>query len=268
MKRSKKPATAGRRSIAQPGFGPMLLVAVAAAGLLGAPAATARQGAPAQAPAPAPTPQQRVGLLKQWLAASQQQMHHYVWIETTTIRLNGEVKSQVQKKCFYAPDGTLQKVQVSQAPEKSSGLPGILPPGRLLEKVEEHKKEEMKDYMQKVEQLLHSYIPVNPALMQQAVDGGRLSVAIVQPGVDVRLNFGSYLKQGDTLGIDVNPTTNQLLGVHISSYVDSPDDAVKLDATTSVLADGTIYLATATVDAASKGVTVNVQNSDFVKGTS
>jgi hypothetical protein len=220
----------------------------------------------AQQPAAAPTPQQRVAYLKQWLQESQARMRSYVWVETTTVRKDGEVKSQGQKKCFYAPDGTLQKVPISQDSGKSSGLPGILPPGRLLEKMEEHKKQETQEYMQDVVQLVHAYLPPNPALIQQAVDAGRFGIDIVKPGVDVRLNFSGYLKSGDQLGVDVNPDTNQLLGLHVSSYLDNPGDAVTLDASMGVLPDGTIYMATANLTATAKGVTVTIQNANFTKG--
>ena len=88
---------------------------------------------------------------------------------------------------------------------------------------------------------------------------------MVRPGSLVRISFANYLKNGDQLAVDVNPTTNQLLGMHVKSYVDSPDDAVQLEASMAVLQDGTIYMQQATLQAPSKGITVTIQNANYVK---
>lgn len=218
--------------------------------------------APQQQP---PTPQQRVENLKQWLQYSQKQMRAYVWVETTTVSKDGEVKSKDQKKCFYAPDGTLQKVPISQESSDSSGPPGILPAGKVIGKLAEHKQEEAKQYMKDVVDLVHSYLPPNQGLIQQAVNSGNVGVDMVKPGSLVRINFANYLKKGDQLAVDVNPSTNQLLGMHVKTYLDSPDDAVQLDSSMAVLPDGTIYMQQATLQAPSKGLTVTIQNANYVK---
>jgi hypothetical protein len=45
----------------------------------------------------------------------------------------------------------------------------------------------------------------------------------------VRLDFGSYLKSGDVLGIEIELPTNRLLGMHVSSYLDDRSDEVDLE---------------------------------------
>ena len=64
------------------------------------------------APAAPPTPQQRVGMLKQWLQASQAQLRHYEWIETTVVSVKGEEKSRQQNRCYHGAEGKVQKVPV------------------------------------------------------------------------------------------------------------------------------------------------------------
>ena len=66
------------------------------------------------------TPEQRVMAIKQWLGQSKAQLKTYQWLETTTVSVNGEVKSTKESNCYYDVTGTVQKVPVaaSPAPEK------------------------------------------------------------------------------------------------------------------------------------------------------
>jgi hypothetical protein len=221
------------------------------------------QAEPAPQPQAPPTPQQRAAMLKQWLQASQQQVRAYEWIETTVVSKDGEQKSSTQKRCYYGVDGKVQKVVLQQSTEQQGGPPGILPLGRLAKKAAEHKKEEMTAYMHSAVDLVHSYIPPVPGLIQQAINGGRLGMQLLDPGRRVRLNFADYLKPGDSLGVDIELPTNRLLAMAVASYLDSPADAIALNVTMSVLPDGTIYAARSTLDAKAKGLNVTVENTGY-----
>jgi hypothetical protein len=212
-------------------------------------------------PAPAPTPQERVAMLKQWLQASQAQLRTYEWIETTAISKGGEEKSRDQKSCYYGVDGVLQKVPVSHSAAESGGPPGILLPGKLLKKGAERKKEEIVEYMKSAGELVQSYVPPDPARIQQSVNAGKFSVNPVQPGRRVRLEFRDYLKAGDMLAVEIELPTNRLLGMRVSSYLEDAEDAVELDVAMGVLPDGTIYTAHTALDAKAKGMRVVVENS-------
>ena len=223
--------------------------------------------APPQQQAP-PTPQQRVANLKAWMTASQQQLRTYEWIETTVVLNKGEEKSRKQNTCYYGADGKVQKVPVGDSTEeKSGGPPGILIPGKIIKKVAANKKEEMTQYMKNAVQLVQSYVPPDPALIQRSTDAGKLSVSMLEPNRRIRLDFGDYLKAGDKLSIDMELPTNRLLGVAVASYLDSPSDAVQLTVTMSVLPDGTIYTASTVLNAPAKDLTVKVDNSGYRKST-
>lgn len=221
----------------------------------------------AQAPAPAgqaqPTPQQRAAMLKQWLQASQAQLRAYEWIETTVVSKGGEEKSRKQKRCYYGMDGKVQKIDLQQSAEKEGGPPGILPLGRLAKRAAEHKKEEMTEYMHMAVELVHGYIPPNPANIQQAVGSGKLSMQVLDPGRRVQLNFADYLKPGDSLGVQIETPTNRLLGVSVNSYLDTAEDPIALNVTMSVLPDGTIYTARSVLDAKAKDISVTVENTGY-----
>ena len=218
-----------------------------------------------QAPAPQvqPTPRQRVEMLKQWLQLSQAQVRSYEWVETTVVSKNGEEKSSKQKRCYYGADGKLQKVVTGFEFFRGRGPPGILPLGRIAKRIEEHKKEEMTEYMKSAAELVHSYIPPLPGLIQQSVVGGRMNMQMIDPGRRVRLTFGDYLKPGDSLSVDIELPTNRLLGMAVSSYLDGSDDPVALNVTMSVLPDGTIYAAQSILNASAKGISVSVENTGY-----
>jgi hypothetical protein len=217
------------------------------------------QGAQAQPP-PQQTPQQRVVMLKEWMKASQAHLRAYEWIETTVVSKDGEEKSRSQNSCYYGVDGKIQKVPVASSGSESE--PGLRRRG-LRARIAEEKKEELTEYMKSTVALVHSYVPPDPARIQQCVNAGKLSVDMVDPGHRDRLKFRDYLKSGDVFGFDIELPTNRLLGMQVSSYLDSPEDAVVVHVTMGVLPDGTIYAEKMTLDAQAEEITVTVENTGY-----
>lgn len=215
------------------------------------------------APAAQPTPQQRAAMLKQWLQASQAQMRTYEWIETTVVSKDGEEKSRSQKRCYYGVDGKLQKIELQSSAQEGGGPPGITPLGRIAKKVGENKKEQMAAYMQDAVALVHSYVPPNPGTIQGAINAGKLSVAVLEPGPRIQLNFKDYLKPGDSLGVEIETPTNRLLGMSVASYLDAPSEAVSLNVKMSLLPDGTFYAEQSVLEAKAKGLSVTVHNEGY-----
>lgn len=217
---------------------------------------------PAQGQPPPPTPQQRVAMLKQWLQASQVQLRSYEWVETTVVAVDGEEKARHQNSCYYGMDGKIQKTPLGAEPEKSSGGPPI-GPGRLMKKAAAQKKEDMEEYMKKAAALVQSYVPPDSNRIQQSVDSGKFTVNMLDPGKTGQLVFHDYLKSGDQLAIDIELPTNRLLGMHVSSYLDTPKDAVQLDVGMGVLPDGTIYTSQTKLSAPAEDIVVTIENSGY-----
>jgi hypothetical protein len=202
-----------------------------------------------------PTVPERIAALKQSLAQSKTRLRQYEWIETQVVSLKGEVKSNTQSRCYYGADGNLQKVPVASAPQETKrGLRG---------KIAANKKEELTEYMQKAVALMKMYVPPDPDRIEASKSAGKVSLTPLQPGVQVRLDFRDYLKPGDTLSVDVNPSTNRLLGLKVSTYMDGPTDAVSLDVTEGALNDGTQYNSRITLVAPSQNLSVSVTNSGY-----
>jgi hypothetical protein len=208
----------------------------------------------------AETPQQRVANLKAWLQASKEQMRAYQWIETTTVSIDGEQKSRLVQRCYYDVEGNLEKVPVehTQASEGASGVFGV------IGAIKEHKKEEVEDYIKSARKLVHDYIPPSPEKIQLATSSGYMNLRVLEPGHKVELSFANYLKQGDSLAAQIALPTNQLLGISIDSYLgDDTQDAITLNASMSVLPDGTLYVKEVLLDGKARKLTISVENSGY-----
>jgi hypothetical protein len=200
----------------------------------------------------------RVAELKATMAASQTVLQHYEWVENIVVSIKGEEKSHQMNRCYFGADGGVQKIPLTTPPpaEMKRGLRG-----RIIE----NKKEEMTDYMKSAVELVKSYVPPSPALIQAAKDKGNVSVDIIEPGKRARLNFRNYLKPKDELSVEIDLATNHLLRMTVKSHLESAEDAVNLEARFGSLADGTIYTDTVTLDAPAKNIQVKVDNSGYRK---
>jgi hypothetical protein len=100
------------------------------------------------------------------------------------------------------------------------------------------------------------------ARIQATANAGKFSLNAVQPGRLVRLEFRDDLKPGDRLATEIELPTNRLVGMQVSSYLDSPADTVVLTVNMSLLPDGIIYSAQSVVNAPAKDLRVTILNTD------
>ena len=226
-------------------------LAVVLLGLLGVPPGATR------AADGDPSLQERVAALKQSLAQSQKALRTYQWVETTTVSLKGEVKSQKQMSCYYGADGALQKQPISAPPPPPPTKKG------LKGKIVESKKEELTSTMKQAVDLVKSYLPPDPARIQQSKDAGKASSEVVEPGKVVRLVFRDYQLPGDALAITMDLATNRLAGIQVTTYLDKPSSPVDLKVTMGTLADGTVYSASTQLEVKAEKVAVNVANTGY-----
>jgi hypothetical protein len=214
------------------------------------------QAPPAQADPPAPA--ERVAAIKKSFAESQARLRQYEWVETTVTSLKGEEKSRVLKRCYYGAEGGVQKVPLAAPPEAKAPR-GIR--GRIVEK----KKEELADYMQEAAELVHRYLPPDPALIQKAKDAGNTSIRILEPGKRARVEFRNYLKPGDLFSVEIDLAVNKILGLSVATDLGGEKDVVTLDVRFAAFPDGTIYQSQVALVAQAKKVTVNIENAGYRK---
>jgi len=199
---------------------------------------------------------ERVVAIMQSLKESRAKLQQYEWVETTVVAVKGEEKMRKQTRCYYGEDGILQKIPVTAAPapQKKRGLRG---------RVAAKKQKEMVDYMQRVIDMVHLYVPPDAKRLQSAKEKGDVSIRILSPGKRIRLDFHHYRLPQDTLGVELDVTTDRLLGLTVSSYLGTPKDSFTCNARFARLKDGTSYLAESVVEAKAKNLKVTVKNSGY-----
>ncbi len=202
--------------------------------------------------------QQKLAAVKQSMAQNQASLRQYTWTAHTEISVKGEVKKVTNELCRYGPDGKVQKTPLdAPAPQKEMR--------RMKKRIVEKKVGEMKDYMDRAVALIHNYVPPTPERMQSAVQSGNVSISQGGgPGM-AELQFKNYFKPGDMLSLGFDSGARALRTVNVDSYLDNPQDAVKLDVGFQTLPDGTNYVARTVLMAAAKQMQVTVQNSDYKK---
>ncbi len=201
--------------------------------------------------------QREIAALKASLAASQVILKQYEWVETTVISLKGDEKSRQMNSCYYGADGKVQKTPLTApAPEsKKRGLRG---------RIEESKKEEMTAYMKEAINLVKQYVPPDAAKMQASKDANKVSITPLS-GRRVQLTFADYIKPGDSLALVLDLATDRPLEAKVTTYLDSPEDAVTLDVRFDVLNNIATYAASTTLVAEAKNIAVTVENTGYRK---
>lgn len=204
-----------------------------------------------------PQLEQRVMALKQNQEINRQKLAQYTWQETETISIKGDVKDTKVYQ-IQMVNGQQQKTEISNQQAQQSGRQG-----RLKEHVVEKKKEEYQEYGQQIGALAKQYTTPNPQLLMQAKQAGNISL---QPGGGtVSLVIKNYLKQGDSMTFTLDPQSEQLQNVRVSSFLNDPSDAVTISAEFAQLPDGTNHVASTLINGVSKQLTVNEQNSNYQK---
>jgi hypothetical protein len=200
--------------------------------------------------------QENVAMIKKNLTDSKASMKKYEWIETTTVFVNGEQKSVIQKQCYYALDGKLTKVE-------TGGSTAAKTPGGLRGKVAENKKAEMSDYAKSAIEKIQTYLPPVPEKIQKIYNDGKVGIQILEPNKKFKLTFPDYNEPGDFLAVSLNKPDQKLFALDVSTSVDDPKQKVVFNITFSDLPDGTQFQGTTTLDAPAKNLKIMIVNSGF-----
>jgi hypothetical protein len=206
-----------------------------------------------------PELQQRVADIKQSIANNRQALASYSWNETVTISLKGEQKKQEHFQVRLGPDSKPQKTSLDPPDEAAA------PSGRRLkEHVVAKKKEEYKDYADKMKALAQQYVPPDKDLLQQAYAKGNITLgpAAGNPN-ELQLIIHNYLKPQDSMTLVFDKTKKAISQVKIASYMDDPKDAMNLTVTFQRLPDGTNHVSNLVMDGVSKQLNIAIQNSNY-----
>lgn len=228
------------------------LAAILASGAL---AAQTREGGMAQGML-----KQKLEAIKASAATNQAKLHQYTWTETSNINVNGRDMPPKESMCSYGPDGKVRKTPIGGS-QQADAAPGR--GGRLMARIKENKKAEMTDYMQQVGHVISLYVPPNAQKMQQAFEARKVSFDHANGIAD--LVFKDYALPGDSMTVAFDTATRKIRSIRVKSYLDTPQDAVRLDVEFATLPDGTNHPSRTALDAQGKGIHVVNTNSNYRK---
>jgi hypothetical protein len=201
---------------------------------------------------------ERVAEVKEAAARNKQALAQYTWVQQVTISLKGEQKKQEHFQVRLGPDGK---------PQKQSLDPPPAPPkheGRLKKHIVEKKKEEYREYADRIKELIQQYVPPERDLLEQAYQKGNIMVG-PEPGASgqYRLLIPNYIKQGDKMTLVVDKTQKELLSLSIATYLDDPKDAVNVSVVFAQVPGGPNHVSGETINGVSKQLTIGIQNSNY-----
>lgn len=204
--------------------------------------------------------QARLGGLQESMARNKEVLSQYTWEETVKIILKGEEKKTEHFEVRQGPDGKPVKTPLDPpTTQQPSG-------GRLKQHIIQKKKEEYKEYADRMKELAQRYVPPDKDALEAAYSKG--NIAIIPGGSvpgEIKLVIHDYYKPGDTVTLRFDKNVKQLQAISIASWMDNPQDAMNLNVAFDRLPDGTSHVSTVTIDGVSKQLTVNTANSDYRK---
>ena len=201
---------------------------------------------------------ERVAEVKEAAARNKQALAQYTWVQQVTISLKGEQKKQEHFQVRLGPDGK---------PQKQSLDPPPAPPkheGRLKKHIVEKKKEEYREYADRIKELIQQYVPPEKDMLEQAYQKGNIMVG-PEPGASgqYRLLISNYIKQGDKMTMVVDKTQKELSSLSIATYLDDPKDAVNVSVVFARVPGGPNHVSGETINGVSKQLTIGIQNSNY-----
>ena len=217
----------------------------------------------AQQPDQGAAKQERVDALKEWIAKNRAALKQYTWTETTQISVKGEVKREVQRECRFGPDGKIQRTPAagtSQPQQQGGGRAK----GPVRQAIAEKIAEGVKDYAERVGELVHEYVPPDPQKIEAARAAGNIAVTLARPVST--LTIKNYAKPGDLITVGFDVVEMGVASISVESYLDDPKaDALKFSASFAKLPDGTGYANQLVMGAPGKQIEVKVTNSNYRK---
>jgi hypothetical protein len=208
-------------------------------------------------PAGAQDLKQKLAAVKQSIAANQQALRSYTWLEKTELSLKGEVKATKVDSCRYGPDGKVQKTPVVQPPppEKKRGLRG---------KIVANKTEEMKEELQATVALIQQYVPPDPGQIQVVMNAGTASIGQAGPQL-LAFNFPGYAKQGDALTVTFDKAMTGLRQIAVKTWLEKPEEPAMLKVVMQSMPNGVSFPGSIVLSIPASQLEVRITKSNYQK---
>ncbi len=127
-------------------------------------------------------------------------------------------------------------------------------PGGIRGRVIAKKKEEMRDYTERLK-LDQPLPPPDPQMIREAKEAGNAGLA-ASNGIAI-LTFTDYYKPGDKVSVGFDAAAKKLVSYNVNTYLDDPkNDVVTLTGRFGRFPDGTNYVQQTVLDSQSKQIRI------------
>lgn len=186
-------------------------------------------------------------------------LKEYTYTQKTQVYFKGELKKTKLAQVHFDP-ATGEKVVVPMDSGDAEQQPDQGRGGRLRARMVEKKRDEMKEYADRLVGLMHQYLPPNPDRIKAAMTRAQVTPPA---GGDAKIALSDYLKPGDTVTFSMNPESKRLDQIAINSSLDS--DPVSFTVDFARLPDDTNYPSVTNIKSEAKGLEIRVTTSDYHK---
>ena len=197
-------------------------------------------------------------IIQETMAKNKQILAKYSWQEVQTLSLDGEVKQTTISQVQLGSDGKPVKTLVSEqkAPPKATH-------GPLRKRIRERKVEEFKDYTKSVVGLAQEYAHPDADKLKAAFAGGNLEQNDVANNL-ATVTLKNYLKDGDCVVITYQKGNHRLQSLQVDSYLDDPDQTVKVTTQFAAFPDGQgSHVSQSKIEGQKKDLTIQITNSAY-----
>jgi hypothetical protein len=188
------------------------------------------------------------------MSANTEKLKNFTFKQKVEVYLKGELKKTSVSQVHYDSSGQRVAVPLESAPAEASQSHH----GPVARKVAEEKKDEMKDYVDRLMGLTSQYLPPTADRIQATVSRAQFSQPV--PG-EAQVKLPDYLKDGDSMTMTLEAAEKRITQVEVKSSLDS--DPVSIVVNFSALPDGTNYPATTTVKSEAKQVELRISTYDY-----
>jgi hypothetical protein len=102
--------------------------------------------------------------------------------------------------------------------------------------------------------------------MKAVKDAGKQRILMLDSGATLVAEFPEYLKPGDVFAINIDPKTDHITAIYVSSYLeDDTDDTIDLLVSFEAFQDGTLYPAKVDLKGESEDIEIVIENHGYRK---
>jgi hypothetical protein len=202
------------------------------------------------------------GEMAEKVAENSKKLKQYTHLQKTEVFFKEELRKTSLARVHYDSVTGEKFSEPLDAPAPEADAQGgrrrVL--GQIKERKIEEKKDEMKEYIERLTGLMSQYLPPNADRLKAAMPHAQVTPP--SDGV-AKIVLADYLKAGDKMTLFADPSTKTLSKILVNSSLDS--DPVSFQVDFSRLPDGTNYPASTSIDSPAKELRIQVTTSDYHK---